>query len=155
MQDEMFFGKKLFGEMQYLDYNKMAYLTYLIKMRGIQAAFIIFMTCIRKKRAGLGIWAFMTGAGCGVGAYAMLQKWGIFGIPGYFMMMLPHYLCYFYAYSKHQDIDYFSQNQRRGGPGEGVGLGQKMVIIGVVIIGIFTECYVNPFFVKLFSKIFL
>lgn len=155
LEDEMFFGERLFGEMQYLDYNRIAYLTYLLKIRGAQIAFVIFMTCIRKKRAGLGIWAWMTGSGFGVGAYAMLQKWGIFGVPGYFMMMLPHYLCYFYSYSKYYKIDYMSQNQRRGNLAEGGGMVPKVVIIGVVIIGIFTECYVNPFFIKLFSKIFL
>lgn len=155
LADEMFFGERLFGEMQYLEYNRIAYLSYLIKMRGVQIAFIIFMACIHKKRAGLGIWAWMTGIGFGVGAYAMLQKWGVFGVPGYFMMMLPHYLCYFYAYSKSYSIDYIGQNQRRGSMGEGGRMLQKMIIIGVVIIGILTECYVNPFFIKLFSKIFL
>lgn len=155
LQDEMFFGNSLLGEIQYLDYKKTAYLIYLIKIRGIQLAFIIFMTYIRKKRAGLGIWAFMTGSGFGIGIYAMSLRWGPIGILGYFMMIFPHYLCYFYAYSMYIKNDSNGQQTGRTIHRKSSYLVSKMSIIGVVIIGILSECYVNPLFIKLFSKIFL
>lgn len=155
LQDEMFFGNSLLGEIQYLDYKKTAYLIYLIKIRGIQLAFIMFMAYIRKKRTGLGIWAFMTGSGFGTGLYAMLLRWGPIGILGYLMMIFPHYLCYFYAYSMYIKIDSNSQKMTRTIHRETNYLVSKMSIIGVVIIGIWAECYVNPLFIKLFSKIFL
>lgn len=155
LRDEMFFGETLFREIQYLDYKKTAYLIYLIKIRGMQLAFIIFMTYIRKKGMGLGIWAFMTGSGFGMGIYAMLSRWGAVGIAGYLMVIFPHYLFYFYAYAMYIKIDSNGQTVKgnyrkdRGYPVT------KMSIVGVVIIGILFECYVNPFFIKLFSKIFL
>lgn len=155
LQDEMFFGKSLFKEIQYLDYKKTAYLIYLVKIRGIQLAFIVFMAYIRKKGLGLGIWAFITGNGFGMGIYAMFMRWGGVGIAGYLMMIFPHYLCYFYAYVAAVKIDSNSQGIRRTIHREADYFTSKVLIIGVVIIGILSECYVNPFFIKLFSKIFL
>ena len=155
LQDEMFFGKSLFEEIQYLDHKKTAYLIYLIKIRGIQLAFIVFMAYIRKKGLGLGIWAFMTGNGFGMGVYAMFSRWGAVGIAGYLMMIFPHYLCYFYAYAMATRFDLSGQNTKRTIYREADYFTSKMLIIGVVIIGILSECYVNPFFIKLFSKIFL
>lgn len=155
LQDEMFFGERLFEEMNYLDYKRTAYLIYLIKIRGLQMAFVFFMSCIHRKKLGLGIWAYLIGCGCGIGICAMIEKWGLFGIPGYFMMIFPHYLCYLFSYSKYYEIDQMGQNMRTRRAGEDGGMIKKIAIIGVVIIGIILECYVNPFFIKLFSKIFL
>lgn len=155
LQDEMFFGNSLLGEIEYLDYKKTAFLIYLIKIRGVQLAFIILMAYIRKKGAGLGIWAFMTGSGFGIGVYAMLSRWGPIGLLGYLMMIFPHYLCYLYAYVMYAKIDLNGQSNKRTIYRRTDNFISKMSIIGVVIIGIVSECYVNPFFIKLFSKIFL
>lgn len=155
LQDEMFFGEKLFQDMEYLRNETVSYFVYLLKVRGLQLAFVILMSCIGRKKLGLGIWGWLTGIGFGIGEYAMVKKWGMPGVPGYLFLILPHYLCYFYSYIQYVKIDYFGQNKSiRKDAGTG-SLGAKMMLIGVVIIGILLECYVNPFFVKLFSKIFL
>lgn len=155
IRDEMFFGEGLFEEIGYMDAERIAYLIYLTKVRGLQAAFLIFMNCIHRRRLGLGIWAWLTGNGFGIGFYAMVKRWGWMGVPGYLLILLPHYLCYFYAYAQYYSIDYSGQYQRGGAVrAEGIW-GRLIAVAGVVIIGIFLECYVNPFFIKLFSKIFL
>lgn len=155
LRDEMFFGETLFKEIEYMDVGKLSYLIYLIKIRGLQTAFVLFMCCIHKRKLGLGIWAWLTGCGFGIGGYAMLRKWELLGLPGYILILLPHYLCYFYAYIQCYNIDYKSQyNDVRTGNAGGIWL-HIIAIVGVVIIGILLECYVNPFFVKIFSKLFL
>lgn len=155
IEDEMFFGEGLFAEISNMNAEKIAYLVYLMKIRGLQAAFLLFMNCIHRRKLGLSIWAWMTGNGFGIGCYAMVKRWEWLGIPGYLFVLLPHYLCYFYAYAQYYDIDYMGQNQRpKSGGSEGIWL-RLVAVAGVVIIGILLECYVNPFFIKLFFKLFL
>jgi hypothetical protein len=154
LKDELYFGEGLFREMQYLEYQKTAYLIYLLKMRGAQMIIVVLFALVHKKKEGLYLWAVMTGCGFAIGITALLQKLGTLGAAGYFLLIFPHYLCYFYAYAKTQNIDQISQqtNRRKNGVGnKGV---DKIVLLGVVIIGILLECYVNPFFIKLFIKIF-
>ena len=84
----------------------------------------------------------------------MVQRWGMTGVLGYLFMILPHYICYFYAYGGCFENDYSSQY---GGGDEKRNygkVGRNLLIIGVVITGILLECYVNPFFIKLFANLF-
>lgn len=155
LQDEGCFGKELFREIKYIDYERMSYLSYLLKIRGCQLAFIIALSHIRKKKEGLYLWAFMTGGGFSLGIYTMLERWGAAGVAGYLCLIMPHYLCYFYAYDTYQNIDQISQRKREKNDFKKADGISKLVILGVVIIGILLECYVNPFFIKLFVKIFL
>lgn len=155
LQDEMFFGERLFESEKYTEYKKISYLIYLLKIRGLQTALIIFMGAIRKKKLGLFLWAWLTGCGFGMGGFVMVQRWGAPGGLGYLFMILPHYLCYFYAYGACQNNDYYGQYSAEQGVQNNGKLWQNIMIIGVVITGILLECYVNPFFIKLFANLFL
>lgn len=155
LQDEMFFGSRLFEAEKYTEYKRISYVIYLLKIRGLQAAFVVFMSLMRKKKTGLFLWAWLTGCGFGMGGFIMTQRFGIPGALGYLFIILPHYICYFYAYEKCYKNDY--QSQQKGGIGRQnrEKTGENLLITGVVIMGILLECYVNPFFIKLFVKLFL
>ncbi len=134
-----FWEKGMFEELQAIQYKSGAYMTYLIKVRGLQTGFIIAMSWIYKKELAAFIWGFMTGVGFGFGVYGLCMQCGMRGIWGYLFMVFPHYICYLWSYKKLFDVDSNSQ---------------KIKVFGVVIIGILLECYVNPIFLKIFSKIF-
>lgn len=155
LQDEMFFGVRLFEAEKYTEYKKISYFIYLIKIRGLQAAFIFFMNILHKKRTGLFLWAWLTGCGFGMGGFIMLQRWEMVGALGYLFMILPHYICYLYAYGRYCENDYSGQYGERGGVRNYEKIGKNLLITGVVITGILLECYVNPFFIKLFVNLFL
>lgn len=155
LQDEMFFGVRLFEAEKYTEYKRISYFIYLLKIRGIQAAFIIFMGFLQKKRMGLFLWAWLTGCGFGMGGFIMVQRWGMTGALGYLFMILPHYICYFYAYGEHYKNDQYGQQSGNGIRRNYGKTGKHLLVIGVVIMGILLECYVNPFFIKLFAKLFL
>lgn len=155
LQDELFFGAQLFENGMHMEYSSISYLGYLLKIRGIQVAFIILMACFNRKRMGLFLWAWMTGCGFGIGIFMMIKRWGPVGIIGYLFLILPHYLLYFYGYSEWQKNDCLGQQGGRRGNLNGGTLRRNIAFLGVVIIGILMECYVNPFFVKIFSNLFL
>ena len=155
LQDEMFFGSRLFETEKYTEYKRISYFIYLLKIRGLQAAFIVFMSFLHKKKMGLLLWAWLTGCGFGMGGFIMVQRFGMMGALGYLFMILPHYICYFYAYGGCYENDYsgqYGENNRKRNYGK---TGKNLLIIGVVIMGIVLECYVNPFFIKLFTNLFL
>lgn len=154
-KDTLFFGSTLFEEFNYMQYKKGVYLFYLLKIRGLQVGFVVLMSYLHKKELGAFIWAWITGIGFGIGLYAMIQQWGYIGLIGYVMMLFPHYLCYLFSYYQYLKIDQRSQNQKAKSYIRGGKTGNRLTILGVVIIGIILECYVNPFFLKFFSKIFL
>ena len=155
LQDEMFFGTRLFESEKYIEYKSIPYFVYLLKIRGLQAAFILFMEILHKKKTGLFLWAWLTGCGFGMGGCIMVQRWGMMGALGYLLMILPHYICYFYAYSQCCKNDYSGQNGSGGRERNYRKMGKNLLIMGVVITGIVLECYVNPFFIKLFANLFL
>ena len=131
--------KEMFGELQALHYKSSAYMVYLLKVRGLQIGFIMVMCYLRKKELAAFIWGFITGMGFGFFIYDLFVQFGIGGVGGYVFVIFPHYLCYFWAYKNLFVADRNSQ---------------KVKMMGVVIIGIVLECYVNPMFLKIFSKIF-
>lgn len=155
IQDEMFFGSRLFETEKYTEYKRISYFIYLLKIRGLQAVFIVFMSILRKKKIGLFLWAWLTGCGFGMGGFIMVQRFGMPGALGYLFMILPHYICYFYAYGGCFENDHYSQQEKRGGKRNYEKTGKNFLITGVVIMGILLECYVNPFFIKLFVNLFL
>lgn len=134
-----FWGEGMLEEVQVLQYKHSTYMMYLIKVRGMQVGFVVAMSLIHKKELATFIWGFLTGVGFGFGVYDLCMQCGMKGIVGYLFMIFPHYICYLWAYEKVFGIDLNSQ---------------KIKVFGVVIIGILLECYVNPMFLKIFSKIF-
>ena len=152
LKDELLFGRRLFESGRDVEYEKSSYLFYLIKIRGIQAVIVALCMGLHKRKQGLSLWGIMTGFGFGIGGFAMFRRLGIPGIVGYFMMIMPHYLCYLSGYGICWDIDYSGQGKSGS---EGYLIGKIMAGLGVVIIGILSECYVNPFFIKLFINLFL
>ena len=152
LKDELFFGRRLFESGRYVEYAKKGYLFYLIKIRGMQAAVVALFMGLHKRKQGLSLWSFITGFGFGIGGFTMFRRLGMPGILGYFLMIMPHYLCYLSGYGILWDIDYIG---RRNGALEGDFMRKILAGLGVVIIGILLECYVNPFFIKLFVNLFL
>ena len=152
LKDELIFGRRLFESGRYVEYVKSSYLLYLIKIRGMQTAIVALFMGLHKRKQGLSLWGLMTGFGFGIGGFAMFRRLGMSGIVGYFMMIMPHYLCYLSGYGICWDIDY--TGQEKSGL-EGDIIRKIMAGLGVVIIGILLECYVNPFFIKLFINLFL
>ncbi len=135
----IFWEKGMLEEVQALQYKHSTYMMYLIKVRGLQVGFVIAMSLIHKKELAAFIWGFLTGVGFGLGVYDLCMQCGMKGIVGYLFVVFPHYICYLWAYGKVFGVDLGSQ---------------KIKVFGVVITGILFECYVNPMFLKIFSKIF-
>lgn len=149
-----FFGESFFEELQYIQIQKKEYLWYLIKLRGLQIGFLIIMEWMGRKEIGALIWAWMSGLGFGMTGYAMMKQWGYAGILGSVCMLLPHYLFYLVGYMRYMDNDCGGQYKTGKDRNKGKGIYQKIKVLGVVITGVLLECYVNPYFLKFFSKIF-
>lgn len=148
--------------MLYLQYGTVYYndLTFYVVKKRISIAFILFLVCLTSYAAyillfGIGIFGFIIGYL--VSKYIIWK--GIIGSIFFGISLLPHYLCYIYGYLKL--LDYMRKknseekciNQR--GQSKHSYEWKKVIPIVVVIIGLLIECYVNPFFVKIFLKIFM
>lgn len=152
LNDELFFGRRLFESGRYVEYVKSSYLLYLIKVRGLQTVIVALFMGLHKRKQGLSLWGLITGFGFGIGGFAMFRRLGMPGLLGYFLMIMPHYLCYLSGYGICWGVDF---NSQKNGSLEGYLAGRILMGLGVVIIGILLECYVNPFFIKLFVNLFL
>lgn len=148
-----------YGEIQYLDM-----LFYVIKKR-LSVILILLLLCM----SGKGKYFLLGGvalAGCFLGFFVsefIICK-GIMGSIFLFICLFPHYLCYIYAYYQLlmsiQNKTEYSINQSgqwnlKRSNINGRNIIKKMWPIAVVIIGILLECYVNPFFLKIFLKFFM
>lgn len=153
----------------YLKYGEVDYgemLFYVLKKR-FTMLFILLLICLTGKGKYI-----LTGGGALVGGFfgffitEFIQYKGIIGSGLFCVTIFPHYICYLYGYyvlinllsrarnnktSINQVGQYSSINIRR----EEQKFIKKYSVLAVVIIGMLLECYVNPFFVKLFLKIFI
>lgn len=133
-------------------YNK-DYLLYILKLRGGQLILLSVAKYLKKGKVGLVLWLGISGIGIGVGAYCFCSQLGLLG--GFFLIgfLFPHYFLYLFAYYLVYNVDYCSQFMPLGCKGKKGYIVQKMVAFVVVIIGIYSEFYVNPYILKFFEKI--
>lgn len=129
------------------------YLLHIIKLRGSQLLFIITMKMMNKGHLGNFIWLFIIGSGIGIGGYYLVSAYNLFGLILLVVFLFPQYIFYFMAYYKSCEIDYISQQNDLNRAMKKGYIVQKILAILVVIIGVLSEFYVNPIFIKFFEKI--
>lgn len=155
--------------LQYVKYSEIQYgdmFLYVLKRRIIMIAIIVLL-CI----SGKGKYFLMGGVGL-AGGFAgfyiiefVVMK-GILGSVLFAVSLFPHYLCYAYGYicllrgfmkvtKKPNIINRESQKKICFSEINTKDLMKKLSPVAVVIMGILLECYVNPFILKLFLKIFM
>lgn len=154
---------------QYVKYGEIQYgdlLLYVLKRRCIIFAIIILL-CI----SGKGKFFLLGGVGL-AGGFAgfyiteFVVAKGILGSLLFAVSIFPHYICYAYGYmcllhwiikttKKQTSINQGSQKKISFSNIDTQKLIKKLSPVAVVIIGILLECYVNPFILKLFLKIFM
>lgn len=154
---------------QYVKYGEIQYgdlLLYVLKRRCIIIAIIILL-CI----SGRGKFFLLGGVGL-AGGFAgfyiteFVVAKGILGSLLFAVSIFPHYICYAYGYmcllhwmikttEKQKSINQGSQKKISFSNIDTQNLIKKLSPVAVVIIGILLECYVNPFILKLFLKIFM
>lgn len=155
--------------LMYLKYGEIHYgdmLFYVLKKR-LTVILILVILCLSGKGnyillAGVGL----AGAFTGYYITEFIMVKGILGSLFFVVSILPHYICYVYGYYKALMLlnrkRVIKENINRAGQYEGAlsrmndrELLKTIAPFAVVIIGILLECYVNPFFVKIFLKIFM
>lgn len=154
---------------QYVKYGEIQYgdmLFYVLKRRVITIVIIILL-CI----SGRGKYFLMGGVGL-AGGFAgfyiteFVVAKGILGSLLFAVSIFPHYICYAYGYmcllhwmikttKKQTSINQGSQKKTSFSNIDTQNLIKKLSPVAVVIMGILLECYVNPFILKLFLKIFM
>ena len=155
--------------LQYVKHGEIQYgnmLFYVLKRRIITIAIIILL-CI----SGKGKFFLLGGVGL-AGGFAgfyiteFVVAKGILGSLLFAVSIFPHYICYAYGYMcllhwmiktnrTHASINQGSQKKTTFSNINTQNIIKKLSPIAVVIIGILFECYVNPFILKLFLKIFM
>lgn len=155
--------------LMYLQYGDVQYgdmLFYVLRKR-ITFILLLVILCM----SGKGKYFLLSGVGVAGGFVGyfitefIIAK-GILGSLIFVFSIFPHYLCYAYAYYRllifilkfqghTQTINQLGQKQFLAGEKSERDLLKKILPVAVVIIGILLECYVNPFFLKIFLKIFM
>lgn len=148
--------------MLYLRYGTIYYneFSLYVLQKRINTAFVLLLVCmtgysVHILLAGIGVFGLI----CGymITRYIIIK--GIMGSVFFAISLFPHYICYLYGYfmllefmrKKNNKNTCVNQCSQFGKAFEW----KNMLPIAVVIIGLLMECYVNPFFVKIFLKIFM
>ena len=165
IEDEVWLDNLLLS-LQYGDiyYNSMFF--YVLKKR-FHVLFIILILYISK----IGKYTLLVGPVCIGGIFGFfitqfIQCKGILGCILFVTMMFPHafFYCYsyyiifnkiFYLLFKKNIIDCNGQSEKQKYIKNTLNLTEYILPVIVVIIGMLLECYVNPFLMKIFLKIFL
>ena len=150
-----------YGEVQYGDM-----LFYIFKQRIISILIIIILCMSGKGKYILTGVVGLVGCFAGYFITEFVMAKGILGSVLFLVTIFPH--GFFYAYAYYSRVTSFfhirdaktvvnqcSQKSRSLTTQNGVMMMKKIMPFAVVIIGILLECYVNPFFLKLFLKIFM
>lgn len=153
----------------YLKYGEVDYgeILFFVLKKRIGLILLLLLICLTGKGKYI-----LTGGGalaggfCGFFITEFIRYRGIVGSGLFFVTIFPHYICYVYGY--YVLIGLLFYNKTGGSGVNQVGqynfakvplkehnLIKKYAPIAVVIIGMLLECYVNPFFVKIFLKFFM
>lgn len=133
--------------------QQLEYFFYILKLRGTQIAILVIFRLLKKEKIGNILWLWMVGVGMGIGAYYFVSTYQIFGLLLFLAFLLPHYIFYLLAYYKSVMNDQVSQYSAIRKASKKGYIVQKLGIIIVVIIGILSEFYVNPYILNFFGKI--
>lgn len=152
--------------LQYGEFNYSDMLFYVLKKR-LKTLVWIVLFCISGKGyyfllAGIAL----AGGFCGFFITECIAYKGMLGSILFFFVLFPQYLCYVYGYycllvllsgnkKANISIDRLSRKQNGVSLDGGSEFMKKILPVVVVIIGVLLECYVNPFFLKIFLKIFM
>lgn len=133
--------------------QRFEYFMYILKLRGTQIAVLFFFKLLKKEKIGNFLWLWMMGVGMGIGIYYFVSTYRIFGIVIFLAFLFPHYMFYLFAYYRSIKNDRHGQyNTVRKASIKG-NIVKKLGILLVVIIGVLTEFYVNPYIINFFGKI--
>lgn len=133
--------------------QQLEYFFYILKLRGTQIAILVIFRLLKKEKIGDFFWLWMMGVGMGIGAYYFVSTYQFFGIILFLAFLFPHFIFYFLAYYKSVNNDRKGQyNSMRKASKKGY-IVNKIEIFIVVIIGILSEFYVNPYIINFFGKI--
>lgn len=153
----------------YLKYGELDYgniLFYVLKKR-IGLILLLILICLTGKgKYILTGGVALAGGFCGFFITEFIRYKGILGSGLFFATIFPHYICYIYGYyvligllfrkrTNNTGVDQYGQYNFEKVSLNNRGFIKKYAPIAVVIIGMLLECYVNPFFVKIFLKIFM
>lgn len=140
-----------------IDYNN--YLKYLIRKRGLLLAILLFGAMTVVGKYVLSAFIMFLGISMGATVTFLIYQYQVKGLLLFLAMLFPQILCYAPAL-----FDYINMlsglNEKVFGDKNMLQIQRKSVfesrrivrMIGVTIIGIIIECYVNPSFVKLIIK---
>lgn len=162
-------GVWLDNVIMYLKYGEIHYanmLFYIVEKRFSLIILILLLCFIRKGRYLLLAGVAIAGGFAGFFITEFIQYKGILGSGLFLVSIFPHYLCYGYGYyylleflsaksSDKNPINQFGQKTITFFDEKNKTILKKFTPILVVIMGLLLECYVNPFFVKIFLKIFM
>lgn len=153
----------------YLKYGEIYYgdmVFYVLKKRIAVIVFLVILCMSGKGKyfllGGVGVY----GAFVGFYITEFIIIKGILGSLFFAVCIFPHYLFYAYGYYKallyldhknitRESINQLGQNTKALFYVKSAKTAKLLVPFVVVIIGIMLECYVNPFLVKIFLKIFM
>lgn len=154
------FSKEWLGRMAYMEVNNTALLWYCIKQR-VPVALLLGIFAYSNLAIIISC-GYLFWVGCGVGimiSTASMQH-GVMGPMLYLVMVFPQYICYGAALilyllwlvwiQKADDLQGFYSRKIIFGK-----MVQLLVIFCIVLLGIVTESYVNPFLLTKFAKFFL
>lgn len=153
----------------YLKYSEIQYgdmLFYVLKKR-LSLVFFIAILCISGKgKYFLAGGVVLAGGFAGFFITEFIIAKGILGSILFIVSIFPHYLFYGYAYYRlllfllrykgmRLKINQSGQKTSKTFELKEGKYIQKVAPFAVVIIGMLLDCYVNPFFLKIFLKIFM
>lgn len=152
--------------LKYGEINYGIMIFYVLKKR-ISAILLIIILCLSEKGKYILLGGVVVVGGfMGYFITEFIIAKGILGSMLFFVSIFPHYLFYGYAFyrllmallihkTNKSDIKRMGQNSAPDFGYKDRNIVKKLAPFAVVIIGILLECYVNPFFLKIFLKIFM
>lgn len=135
----------------YLDqYSKVSinaneYIWYIFRMRITPILFLLFAGCTKYKKIVSGIFIIWTGFSFGMIITTAVLKLKIQGVVLCMVSILPHFICYIAGYLMLL-IYYMSYPNSRWSAAKTISL------ILFWLLGIITECYINPVMIDLFIR---
>ena len=143
--------------LKHFSMNQSRYLFYIVEVRMKQVLFVLF--CSLSVWAGCCLYALLGVAGFQLGIlfFAAMYQYGMLGVFYCIFMLLPHGIFYFLAFMKllnrklasdkkyyHKDINITYNKVKK--IYESVKL--ILAILLLLCLGILSECYINPWFMK-------
>lgn len=127
--------------------NDKDYLFFIMRIRLLPLFVVGIASCTKYKKLVASILILWTGFSSGLLFTAATLKLGLRGIVLCIAGILPHYICYIASYSILVIYMYTYPNNRWN-------YTKVMSLIIFILLGIISECYINPVIIELFIKMF-